>query len=651
MNNENTEASEGKQANNNEEENRTAPDKDSKDFTVMIEVSNDNMEVYVTLIPLKESPRGAVDQIREALSEKGIEFGIKDEVLALLEKERRYDERILIASGIEPTKGKDGTINYLFEKDKPVKVNAGDKIGEIVPPEDGVDGTDVFQNKIPCQDTIKAQIPKLTNADLSQENENVIVSKLNGYVQIGVDAVQVAPFFILEKIADEYEAHVKVKKRLKESDFSTEDLRQFLKDHEIVYGILDEVIENIFKEEKYDQPVLIASGKKAVNGKDGEVKLLFDTEIKPKFDEKGNVDYKELNLIQNVKKGDKIAEITLPEKGTEGCTIFGKKIPTQEGVKPTLPVGENTSADPNKPDVLIAQIDGSVKLKGSLIQVDPVFTVKEGVDFATGNIDFIGSVIVNGDVKSGFKIKAKSDVQVDGVVEDAIIESGGDVLIKMGFIGRGEGKIVAQGKVTANYCVKENIISEDDINIIEYIMHSNIQTKGTLFVKEKKGLIVGGECCALKGIEANVIGNESYTATSVVAGMEKDIREQIRLKRAHLLKNAEHIKEIDIIIKKIQRLQLVKKVLPRDKIELLDKMTEMRETKMESGDELTAEIKELESSEHEFRDALIKVYNTVYPGVTLTICNRHIEVSEPIKYVYYKYSDSGVVPVDLGELE
>ncbi len=649
MNDERPEASEEKQ--HDEQENQAEPDEKKKEVNIVLEVSKDKLEVYLTLIPLKKSPAFSVDEISEALFNKEIEFGIKEEVLAQLEKEVKYNERLLIASGVEPKEGKDGTINYFLERNETIKVNAGDKIGEIIPAEDGVEGTDVFAEGIPYPDIIKAQLPKLNNVDFSPEEENLLVAAINGYLQITENAVQVAPFFVLERMPDEYEAYIKVRKRLNKEDFDTEDLRQFLKDNEIVYGILKDEIENIFQEEKYDQPVLIALGKRVVDEKDGEVKLSFETEIKFEFDEKGNVDYKELNLIQNVKKGDKIAEVTLPEKGTEGCTIFGKKVSAKEGVKPALPVGENTCPDPDNPDFLVAEIDGSAKFKGSLVQVEPVFIVKGDIDFTTGNIDFIGSVIVNGDVKSGFKIKARDDVEIDGVVEDAVIEAGGDVLIKMGFIGRGEGKILAQGKVTANYCVSENIISEDDINIFEYIMHSSVQTKGKLFVKEKKGLIIGGECYAVKGIEANIIGNENYTATSVTAGIDKEIVKQLRLKRARLWKNAEHIKDIDKIIKKIQRLQLVKKDLPPDKVELLENIAKIRKNKLEIRDKLAAEIKKLEIKVGEYKDALVKVYDTVYPGVAVTICEKHVSVREAIKCVFYKYTKEGVIAADMEKLK
>ena len=46
-------------------------------------------------------------------------------------------------------------------------------------------------------------------------------------------------------------------------------------------------------------------------------------------------------------------------------------------------------------------------------------------------------------------------------------------------------------------------------------MHSNVQTKGFIYVRDKKGLIVGGECYAYKGIEANILGNNNFLPTMV----------------------------------------------------------------------------------------------------------------------------------------
>ena len=181
-------------------------------------------------------------------------------------------------------------------------------------------------------------------------------------------------------------------------------------------------------------------------------------------------------------------------------------------------------------------------------------------------------------------------------------------------MGRGEGKIIAQGNVNAKFCKNENIISEGDIYISEYIMHCNIQTKGKLFVTDKTGLIVGGEIYAVKGIEAKVIGNENYTPTKLFVGVDKEFNEKLRTTKAHLAENVEHITNIE------------KK-------------------------NIIAEIEKLESKIDEFKKAIVKIIDVVYPGTSITIYNKHIVVNDPIKYVYYKYTEEEIVAADLEKLE
>jgi len=623
----------------------------NKDVNIVIEVSQDKYEAYVTLVPLTESPVFSVDEIREELSHKGITFGIKEDVLALLQREMKYNEKLLIASGAKPKAGRDGFIRYSFEINETAKVKKGEKVGEIIPPEEGVEGVSVFEDKIPPKEKKKAKVPKLINVEFSPENENILISRNDGYILIDKSTAKVTPFFELEELVNQYEAYITVKKPLHKGDFNSEDLKRYLSDNNIVHGILEEKIKNIFKLEKFDERILVARGEKVVNGKDGKIKYYFDTEVKPREDKRGNVNFKELNLVHIVKKGDKLAEIFPPEKGTEGCTIFGKKIPPKEGKPIILPSGKNTHPDLNNPNILLAKIDGHVLLKGKNIQVEPVFIVKGDVDFSTGNIDYIGSVIVNGDVKSGFSIKAKNDVQVSGVVEDAVIEAGGNVLLKTGFIGKNEGKITAQGNVMVKFCENEHIICDGDIYIDEYVMHSTIQARGNLIVMDKKGLIVGGEIYAVKGIEVKIIGNRNYTSTNIFAGVDKDINDKIKEKREFLVKNEENKKEIEKAINKIMPSKFVMLTLPKDKKILLDKLNKVKDKLEEEEKELTAEIDKLESALGEFKHAVIKILDVVYPGTSITIYNRHLKVEEPMKYVFYKYTEKDIVAADLSELK
>ena len=624
---------------------------EKKTYDVVLEVPPDKMEAYVTIIPFVESPEVSIDDVKKVIQEKGIVFGINEDALkTFVDKEKQY-EKILVASGIKPVDGKNGEIKYLVKTGETVKVSRNEKIAEILPPQDGVEGVTIFNEKIPTKNGEVVKIPKFDNIEKSKDNPNILISTMDGYLSFVGNYASIKPFFELTVSKDEYEAYITVQKPINEGDFHQEDIKKFLKDNKIVYGIKDEELENIFREKIFDQNILIASGQKVIDGKDGGIKYYFDTEIKPKMDDKGNVNYREINLIQNVKKGQKLIEVVPPLKGLEGITVFGKRIIPKEGKPYLLPIGRNNNPSPDNPGLLVASIDGHIVMKGKNIDIDPLFVVQKDVDFSTGNINFIGSVIIKGDVRSGFTVKAENDVEIQGIVEDAVIEAGGNVLIKTGFVGKGEGKIISKGKVLAKFCDNETIISEDDIVVGEYVMHCNIETKGKLIVTDQKGLIVGGEIFALKGAEAKIIGNKNYTPTKIFVGINKEIKEKIVEDKSLLMKNLENKKEIEKALIVLMRRKLVKKKIPDDKKDLLDRLVQVKEKLAEEEKKLSSEIEELQAKLADFRDAVVKVYDTIYPGTSIAIFKNQITVNEPIKQVFYKYTEKEIVAVSLSETE
>jgi len=626
-------------------------DEQKESVNLVVEVSRDKYEAYINLIPLKDSPAISADEINNALQEKNIKFGIDSEQINSLVNEPRFNEKILIALGTKPEDGKDGFIDYSIDTGKPQKIKKGEKIGEITEPEAGTEGITVHEEKIPTNEGKKLQLPQLKNADFSPENDNLIIAIENGYVTVDRASIEVMPFFELEILPSKLEAYVNVIEPLEAGDFNADDLKSFLQDNKIVYGIKEDAIQNIFREEKYIERILIAKGDEVDHGQDGEIKYYFETKIKPKEDEHGNLDFKELTLIQNVEKDQKIAEAIPPVKGNEGCDIFGENIPPKDVIAAALPPGKNVYADPNNPNILLAAIDGNVKLRGKNIDVNPVFLVKENVDFETGNIDFLGSVFIKGDVKSGFSVKAKHDIQINGIVEDAILEAGGEILLKGGFVGKGEGKITAQGKVIAQFCDNQQIFCEGDIEIHDYVMHSHIETKGNLTVTSQTGLIVGGEIYALKGIVAKITGNDNYTQTAIFIGVDKETMERIKELRELLLKNSENKNEINKAFSALSELKYKMKTLPKEKEMLFEKVVQTRVKIEEEERLLIEEIEELEAKLGEYKNSMLKVLDTVYPGTVVTIYNRHTEVNEPLKYVFYKYTDDKPIAVDLDELK
>ena len=107
---------------------------------------------------------------------------------------------------------------------------------------------------------------------------------------------------------------------------NTEDLLKAIQDEGITSGILMEVVEQMARETILNTWTTVAKGTEPAVGKDGYIEFHFQTErtkARLKEDASGRVNLRDLNLIQNVKKGDILCELMPPETGTSGMTRLG----------------------------------------------------------------------------------------------------------------------------------------------------------------------------------------------------------------------------------------------------------------------------------------------------------------------------------------
>ena len=108
---------------------------------------------------------------------------------------------------------------------------------------------------------------------------------------------------------------------------SLEQVKDELDKKGIVKGIKEEDLKELCKEHRYNYKYIIAQGKPAVEGEDGYIEFAFDTQglkqFKPKINDDGTVDLKDLSAVKNVRKGDKLATRILANQGEDGFNVLG----------------------------------------------------------------------------------------------------------------------------------------------------------------------------------------------------------------------------------------------------------------------------------------------------------------------------------------
>src|SRR5690606_12987777 len=147
--------------------------------------------------------------------------------------------------------------------------------------------------------------------------------------------------------------------------------------------------------------------------------------------------------------GEVLGRYFLPTPGEPGRDVPGKPIPALPG-KPFSTRLDETVVQRDGGDVVAATPGLRVRTERAA-PIQQVLTVRDPVGFPSGNIDFHGSVIIHRGIKDRFHVKASQNIQIDGLVEAAQVECGGDLVINAGFAGRDQGAAHVGNHLTARY--------------------------------------------------------------------------------------------------------------------------------------------------------------------------------------------------------
>lgn len=317
-------------------------------------------------------------------------------------------------------------------------------------------------------------------------------------------------------------------------ELSREALRRALRAEDICFGVDEALADRLSHDEnRYFTLHLIARGKPAFDGKNGNIVEHFPREVDRvlEVNEFNQVDYTALNLIYNVDQGEEICRLILPTEGEPGRTVRDEVIPAKGGKEVPLPKGRNTEISEDGLS-LVASIAGHVEFSGGCFQVKPVLDIPGDVDFSTGDIKFLGDVNIEGDVLSGFSVRAMGNIQVKGALEAGCsVEAGGDLAVVKGILGDGETVVRCQRSLFSKYIENATIQVRENLQT-DCIINGDVYCGAEVLVKSGRGTIMGGSIRAAKRIAANILGAPSECRNVVVLGgnpcdiFEKELLDQ-----------------------------------------------------------------------------------------------------------------------------
>ncbi|ADD67210.1 protein of unknown function DUF342 [Denitrovibrio acetiphilus DSM 12809] len=297
---------------------------------------------------------------------------------------------------------------------------------------------------------------------------------------------------------------------------------------------------------------IIANGISKEDGTDATYDLYFDIEDKkPKVLADGSVDFKDINNIIMVEKGDVLLRYHKETDGIDGKKVRGEKIPAKKGKKIAIHKGDGV-AYKEEQGLYYSDIAGHVTFRNNRLNVNPVYSVKGDVDYSEGNIDFLGTVRISGDVLSGFEVKAKNIV-IWGVARDATLIAEEDISVRTGIFSTGSGVTKAGKTVTANFIEGATVYAGTAVIIKNYCYNSKVFCEGEILALSGDGVINGGELYAFSSIEAKKIGFKNSSAFPLHVGVKHSLNEHIEklIDRKNNIENK--LKETDSIIRSLAK--------------------------------------------------------------------------------------------------
>lgn len=295
-----------------------------------------------------------------------------------------------------------------------------------------------------------------------------------------------------------------------------EEINQLLDEQGITHHIDEDYIREMVQKRKYLHLYPVAAGLAPVDGDNGKIVEFYARERICVFtpDADGNLDYRAQNYFQPVFKDGTICRIHYPTAGVEGVDLRGRDVVPKAGKPAKVPQGKNTHITEDGSE-LVSDMDGDVIFEKDTFMVRSAMVVNGDVDYSTGNINFMGDVHIKGNVRDKFIVRATGSVMVDGLLESAIIDADGDVIIAGGVLGDGGATIRSRGNVRAKFMESCTVYAGSSLHT-DYILTSKVFCDGPLTVTTGKGVIMGGVISVHDTIESKSIGSPHSGRTTVL---------------------------------------------------------------------------------------------------------------------------------------
>ncbi len=354
----------------------------------------------------------------------------------------------------------------------------------------------------------------------------------------------------------------------------------------------------------------------------------------PNSQEEAGPSLRDLNLFDNIRVGTIVARFYPAKAGTDGRDALGKAVKAPASQALTLKLDQSLELKPEAAgegyQAIVAKTSGYLLDDAGALSIKDELLVRGNVDFHVGNLDFVGSITVKGDLLTGFTVRADKTISIQGSVQGGVAHSRtADVLVKQFVFGGDHGSIVCGGSFSCATARKASVEAIGNILIGKEAIGCSFRTQAAVIGEKAK--IIGGSIHSVCGVDALQLGNDSeiptiielcsdiemtteYTTLSVGIASHRKAAHLLELHLGPYAKNASRVEVLKGPFRaRIEALLRKKREVDRSLLELLTKQTKLLETSR------VAQVVRL------------NVRKMLYPGVIVRVGKEEFAPTEAIK--------------------
>lgn len=265
-------------------------------------------------------------------------------------------------------------------------------------------------------------------------------------------------------------------------------------------------------------------------------------------DENGRTNHHAGRSYVWVRAGQRLGRMQAAGEGIPGRSVRGEALPANAGNACAIGFDDTLRVDAD--GVVSALVDGALQVEGVRVTVSESLHIRGFVDFETGDIEFPGSVNVDDGVRDQFRIHARGDVTIGGLIESAHVETEGSLVCRGGMAAKGEGRLEIHGNAELAFLDQALGRIGGALTVRREIRQCELMVGGELHAE--RATILAGHVSVRGTAQVGVIGCSAFTPTIVELAVPEpasaqeaeqvDTMQECRVERDNLLAKEKQIR-------------------------------------------------------------------------------------------------------------